>query len=162
MTMPVTSKQPLWPFFVRSNPSREMRRQPCRNASIRRRRRNRSRSRSRSRSPRSRSRMTTATTARTGGLDRLTRRVLFPRRAPSKARHPLQRTHDRDGRNIFEHACRMGLEGILSKRINAPYRSGKVKTWLKTKTRSRPRGCACRKAGGSEPAFEVPLIRQRS
>ena len=38
-----------------------------------------------------------------------------------------------DGRNIFEHACKLGLEGIVSKRINAPYRSGKVKTWLKTK-----------------------------
>ena len=38
-----------------------------------------------------------------------------------------------DGRNIFEHACKLGLEGIVSKRINAPYRTGKVKTWLKTK-----------------------------
>ena len=38
-----------------------------------------------------------------------------------------------DGRNIFEHACKLGLEGIVSKRITAPYRSGKVKTWLKTK-----------------------------
>jgi bifunctional non-homologous end joining protein LigD len=36
-----------------------------------------------------------------------------------------------DGRNIFEHACRMGLEGIVSKRLNSPYRSGKVKSWLK-------------------------------
>ena len=25
-----------------------------------------------------------------------------------------------DGRNIFEHACKLGLEGIVSKRINAP------------------------------------------
>ena len=38
-----------------------------------------------------------------------------------------------DGRIIFEHACKMGLEGIVSKRINSPYRSGKVKTWLKVK-----------------------------
>jgi bifunctional non-homologous end joining protein LigD len=38
-----------------------------------------------------------------------------------------------DDRNIFEHACKLGLEGIVSKRINAPYRSGKVKTWPKTK-----------------------------
>jgi len=27
----------------------------------------------------------------------------------------------------------MGLEGIVSKRIDAPYRSGKTKTWLKVK-----------------------------
>ena len=38
-----------------------------------------------------------------------------------------------DGAAIFEHACKLGLEGIVSKRINASYRSGKVKTWLKTK-----------------------------
>ena len=38
-----------------------------------------------------------------------------------------------DGAEIFEHACKLGLEGIVSKRLNAPYRSGKVKTWLKTK-----------------------------
>ena len=38
-----------------------------------------------------------------------------------------------DGRSIFEHACKLGLEGIVSKRLNSPYRSGKVKYWLKTK-----------------------------
>ena len=38
-----------------------------------------------------------------------------------------------DARAIFEHACKLGLEGIVSKRLNSPYRSGKVKHWLKTK-----------------------------
>ena len=38
-----------------------------------------------------------------------------------------------DGPAVFEHACRMGLEGIVSKRIDAPYRSGRSKTWLKSK-----------------------------
>ena len=33
-----------------------------------------------------------------------------------------------DGKRIFERACMMGLEGIVSKRLNSPYRSGKVKT----------------------------------
>ena len=50
-----------------------------------------------------------------------------------------------DGRNIFEHACKLGLEGIVSKRINAPYRSGKVKTWLKTKN---PKAAACAARAG--------------
>jgi ATP-dependent DNA ligase len=31
------------------------------------------------------------------------------------------------------HVCRMGLEGIVSKRTDAPYRSGPSKTWLKSK-----------------------------
>jgi bifunctional non-homologous end joining protein LigD len=31
---------------------------------------------------------------------------------------------DEDGALLFVHACRMGLEGIVSKRLSAPYRSG--------------------------------------
>jgi bifunctional non-homologous end joining protein LigD len=38
-----------------------------------------------------------------------------------------------DGPTVFEHVCRMGLEGIVSKRTDAPYRSGASKTWVKTK-----------------------------
>jgi bifunctional non-homologous end joining protein LigD len=38
-----------------------------------------------------------------------------------------------DGPTIFHHVCRMGLEGIVSKRTDAPYRSGPSKTWLKSK-----------------------------
>jgi hypothetical protein len=34
---------------------------------------------------------------------------------------------DEDGAAIFEQACKMGLEGIVSKRLSAPYRSGPVK-----------------------------------
>src|SRR4051812_28444296 len=40
---------------------------------------------------------------------------------------------DHDGELVFTHACRMGLEGIVSKRIDAPYRSGPSKLWLKSK-----------------------------
>ena len=38
-----------------------------------------------------------------------------------------------DGPTVFDHICRMGLEGIVSKRTDAPYRSGPSKTWLKSK-----------------------------
>ena len=38
-----------------------------------------------------------------------------------------------DGPTVFEHVCRMGLEGIVSKRTDAPYRSGPSKLWVKTK-----------------------------
>jgi bifunctional non-homologous end joining protein LigD len=43
-----------------------------------------------------------------------------------------------DGPIIFEHACKLGLEGIVSKRIDAPYRSGRVKTWVKVKNQKAP------------------------
>jgi ATP-dependent DNA ligase len=36
-----------------------------------------------------------------------------------------------DGPAMFAHACRMGLEGIVSKRRDKAYRSGRCATWLK-------------------------------
>ena len=33
----------------------------------------------------------------------------------------------------FAHVCRMGLEGVVSKRADAPYHSGPSKMWLKSK-----------------------------
>jgi len=38
-----------------------------------------------------------------------------------------------DGPEFFANACRMGLEGIVSKRRDAPYRSGRGRDWLKVK-----------------------------
>src|SRR5205823_5283391 len=38
-----------------------------------------------------------------------------------------------DGARVFEHACRMGLEGIVAKRMGAPYRSGRQDSWIKLK-----------------------------
>ena len=37
-----------------------------------------------------------------------------------------------DGEAVFNHACRMGLEGIVSKRKDSTYRSGRSPDWLKT------------------------------
>jgi ATP-dependent DNA ligase len=43
-----------------------------------------------------------------------------------------------DGERMFEHACKLGLEGIVSKRRDGPYRSGRSKTWLKVKNPDSP------------------------
>jgi bifunctional non-homologous end joining protein LigD len=43
-----------------------------------------------------------------------------------------------DGPIIFDHACKMGLEGIVSKRRDLPYRSGRVKSWIKVKNPASP------------------------
>jgi bifunctional non-homologous end joining protein LigD len=40
--------------------------------------------------------------------------------------------HD-DGEVVFRHACKLGLEGIVSKRKGSPYRSGRSPDWLKMK-----------------------------
>ena len=37
------------------------------------------------------------------------------------------------GGTVFEHACRLGLEGIVSKLTTSTYRSGRSKSWLKSK-----------------------------
>jgi bifunctional non-homologous end joining protein LigD len=37
------------------------------------------------------------------------------------------------GELVFAKACEMGLEGIVSKRLGAPYYSGRVRNWLKVK-----------------------------
>src|SRR6476619_1133802 len=34
---------------------------------------------------------------------------------------------------VFEHACKLGLEGIVSKRLGSTYRSGRSPDWLKFK-----------------------------
>jgi len=53
-----------------------------------------------------------------------------------------------DGVAVFEAARKMGLEGIVSKRLAAPYRSGRSTDWVKTKNPASPeRGGLSRKIG---------------
>jgi bifunctional non-homologous end joining protein LigD len=40
------------------------------------------------------------------------------------------------GEAVLKSACRMHLEGIVSKRLDAPYRSGRVESWTKSKCRA--------------------------
>jgi bifunctional non-homologous end joining protein LigD len=44
---------------------------------------------------------------------------------------------DEDGATLVRHACRMGLEGIISKRADQPYRSGRGDDWVKSKCTQR-------------------------
>ena len=43
-----------------------------------------------------------------------------------------------DGPTVFAHACKMGLEGIVSKRKDSVYRSGRSPDWLKMKNSDAP------------------------
>ena len=45
---------------------------------------------------------------------------------------------DSDGETIFRHACALGAEGIVAKRRDRPYRSGRCVDWVKIKNP----GCA--------------------
>jgi bifunctional non-homologous end joining protein LigD len=43
-----------------------------------------------------------------------------------------------DGPTLFQHACKMGLEGIVSKRKDSRYSSGRSPHWIKSKNPNAP------------------------
>src|SRR5262245_34132378 len=43
-----------------------------------------------------------------------------------------------DGEMVFHHACKLGLEGIVSKRLGSTYRSGRSRHWIKSKNPKHP------------------------
>ena len=71
----------------------------------------------------------------------LRQEALLERRAILKAllgideesRIQFSEEFDGDGDALFNACAQHGLEGIVSKQALAPYRSGRTKTWLKTK-----------------------------
>ena len=42
------------------------------------------------------------------------------------------------GQDLFRHACLMGLEGLVSKHRDRPYRTGRSPHWIKVKNRQHP------------------------
>ena len=44
---------------------------------------------------------------------------------------------EEDGEIVLRHACRLSLEGVVSKRANGVYRSGRGKDWIKAKCADR-------------------------
>jgi hypothetical protein len=42
------------------------------------------------------------------------------------------------GLTVFQHACKLGCEGIVSKRLGSRYRSGRSPDWLKFKNPAAP------------------------
>jgi bifunctional non-homologous end joining protein LigD len=43
-----------------------------------------------------------------------------------------------DGAIVYREACKLGCEGIVSKRLGSPYRSGRSSHWLKVKNHNAP------------------------
>jgi ATP-dependent DNA ligase len=63
-------------------------------------------------------------------LDRLIRR--------SQPGFQLSEYIEAEAATVFDHACKMGLEGIVSKRRGSRYESGRSSLWLKSKNPSSP------------------------
>src|SRR6185437_2874524 len=66
-------------------------------------------------------------TARKDVLERLLAKL--PTRGPVRFSQSIEQR----GPDLLKRACEMGLEGIISKRADAPYRSGRAHDWLKSK-----------------------------
>jgi bifunctional non-homologous end joining protein LigD len=49
-----------------------------------------------------------------------------------------ERLQHPEGEVVFRHACKMGLEAIVSKRLGSRYRSGRSPNWLKFKNPEAP------------------------
>jgi bifunctional non-homologous end joining protein LigD len=50
----------------------------------------------------------------------------------------LNEHYEGDGEIVFEHACKLGCEGIVSKRLGSSYRSGRSAHWVKVKNPKAP------------------------
>jgi bifunctional non-homologous end joining protein LigD len=59
------------------------------------------------------------------------------RRGHDRAHLRFSRSLHERGSVLFKQACKMGLEGIVSKLVDAPYHSGRGRDWLKAKCSDR-------------------------
>jgi bifunctional non-homologous end joining protein LigD len=46
---------------------------------------------------------------------------------------------DEPGDVVFRHACKLGLEGIVTKHLGSPYRPGRSRHWVRGRTALRHR-----------------------
>jgi bifunctional non-homologous end joining protein LigD len=50
----------------------------------------------------------------------------------------LNEHFEEDGAAVYRAACQLGCEGIVSKRLGSPYRSGRSPHWIKVKNPKAP------------------------
>jgi bifunctional non-homologous end joining protein LigD len=81
------------------------------------------------------------------------RKVLARRRAGIVYNDHL----DGDGAIIFQYACWLGLEGVVSKRRDLPYRSGRAQSWLKIKNPKSPAALRI-EHGTSRPIISITAV----
>jgi ATP-dependent DNA ligase len=76
------------------------------------------------------------------GSDSRPRRLLDPSASGLEATRPVGlQVNDHiaaAGDVVFRHACQLGFEGIVSKRLGSPYISGRSRAWLKFKNPAAP------------------------
>jgi ATP-dependent DNA ligase len=66
------------------------------------------------------------------------KRVLVRLIGKARAGIVLNVTFEEPGDIVFKHACALGCEGIVSKRLGSRYRSGHSRDWVKSKNPAAP------------------------
>jgi bifunctional non-homologous end joining protein LigD len=61
------------------------------------------------------------------------RKARLPEVLEGDVLRPVEHLDGDDGEAMFRHACRLGLEGIVSKRRESRYKSGRCPAWVKVK-----------------------------
>src|SRR5215813_5889811 len=92
------------------------------------------------------------------------------RRAPAGSPLRYSEHSDENGATMLKHACKMGLEGIVSKRKDLPYRSGRGEHWLKIKCvqaryptfRRSANSCLGKKRASGQPLVRLATLLPRS
>lgn len=67
----------------------------------------------------------------------LLERILRKGRATTRGAVRLGQKLDGSGSALIKAACRIGLEGVIGKQVDAPYRSGRGRSWIKVKCGKR-------------------------
>ena len=62
-----------------------------------------------------------------------------------------------DGPTVFAYACRLGAEGIISKRVDGTYRSGPSRAWIKVRN---PASIAVQRERSEIWNRRVPAVRR--
>jgi hypothetical protein len=65
-------------------------------------------------------------------------RTAAPSAPPSHLGSVLNEHFEEDGAIVFREACRLGCEGIVSKRLGSTYRRGRSPHWVKVKNPNAP------------------------
>lgn len=71
------------------------------------------------------------------GQTLLARKALLEPLVPGQGPLRLSEAFGSDGALVLRHACRLSLEGVVSKRGDAPYTSGRGRAWVKSKCADR-------------------------
>jgi bifunctional non-homologous end joining protein LigD len=50
----------------------------------------------------------------------------------------VNEVYEVDGAIVFREACKLSCEGVVSKRLGSPYRSGRSAHWVKVKNPNAP------------------------